>query len=189
MDIRILILEFIWNLFFVICDFHDQLSVVGYQFDLSLSPIDRFGHLNFEFGIYLEFVFCDLEFPPRSLAAGTIRSTASVEQGEKTLTDGPPSVGVDAIADGGPFDIAFDEAGGFQFAEVLTDGGLGEGQFVDQVATHAGVDLDEVFEDGDAGRVGHGLGQVGQVILLVGERFGLGQSHDQFIVSLQYYDE
>lgn len=30
---------------------------------VCLIRVDRFGHLNFEFGIYLEFDFCDLAFP------------------------------------------------------------------------------------------------------------------------------
>jgi hypothetical protein len=44
---------------------------------------------------------------------------------------------IQAVANGGSFNVSFDEAGVFEFFQVLRNGGLCQRQFVDNVPTNA----------------------------------------------------
>jgi len=54
---------------------------------------------------------------------------------------------------------------------VLGDGGLGQAEFIYEVAADTGVGPDEVLYDGDPGGMGQGLHHGGEVVLFVGKYF------------------
>jgi hypothetical protein len=82
-----------------------------------------------------------------------------------------PDLGVYAVTNAGSFYGSLDEAGVFQFFEVLADGSLGKAQFFHQVAADAGLGFDQVLDDGDPRRVGQRLHHGCQFILFVAEYF------------------
>lgn len=111
-----------------------------------------------------------------SALAGWIADIAGEELLEQGL-GGPPFGPIDAVIDAGALNGALDQAHRLEFFEVLGDGGLGQLHFLDNVAADAGVDLQQVLEDGDAGGVPQGLGQGGQLILLDRKIFSFGKPH------------
>src|SRR5574342_861482 len=73
--------------------------------------------------------------------------------------EAPQGVGLDAVADARPVDLAADEAGLLQHFQVLGDGGLGKRQFLADVAADAGLAADEQADDLDARGMAERLGQ------------------------------
>lgn len=101
--------------------------------------------------------------------------------GDKEVLEGGlkliPDFGIDAIAYAGSLDGALYQPGVLQFLEVLRNGGLGETEFIHQVATDTGIGPDQVLNDGNTCRVGQGLHHLRKLILLVGEYFCFCESH------------
>ena len=86
------------------------------------------------------------------------------EIGEQ-LTGILPVVAVDAIPHLRRLDGALDETRVLEFPEVLAHCGLGDGQFFVDVAEIAGLLPGKELQDGDAGRVAHGLRKPRQLFL------------------------
>jgi hypothetical protein len=109
------------------------------------------------------------------------------KQAVELFFEGLPCFGVNAITNGGAFHGALDKAGSLQLTQVLRDGSLRQPELFYQVAADAGIGLNDMLQDGDPGRVRHGLQHCGQLVLVIGEYFGFGDAHFLFVL-LQYYD-
>ncbi len=62
-------------------------------------------------------------------------------------------------------DFVADEASFFQDLEVLGDRGLGQGELIDELATHARLAPQEELDDRDPGGVTEGLRELGKQLL------------------------
>ena len=88
-----------------------------------------------------------------------------------------PIFTVNAITDAGPVHIALNQPHAAKLFQMLGNGGLCQPDLLHQVPADTGIYTEKVLQDGNARRVGKHLGDQGQFILLLGEYFGLGQSH------------
>jgi hypothetical protein len=97
-----------------------------------------------------------------------------------------PICHIDTVTDTGALHIALDESHVPEFLQVLGNGGLGQSNFVHKVTTDTGLDLEEVLQYGNPGGMGKYLTDEGELILVFGKYFGLGQAH--IIILSQYYN-
>jgi hypothetical protein len=107
------------------------------------------------------------------------------EQAFKFFSDFCPFFKIDAIAKACSFNGSLNQIEIFELPKVLADGGLCKAQFRNQVGIDAGLGMNQVLQDGNAGWVPEHFGQEGQFILLVGKKICFGNSHK----TSQYYDE
>ena len=111
-------------------------------------------------------------------SAAIVHILPGIEKSAELRLDLFPFGGVDAIAHGGAFHGSAYKAKGFQLFEVLGNGGLGQAQFLDQVAVDALVGAHQILQNGDTRRMPEGLGQRRQFVLSFGEEFSFGDAHD-----------
>src|ERR1700754_185416 len=105
------------------------------------------------------------------LSAAVVRTFVGGKQGADLFLVHGPCLRLDAVANTGALDGSLDQACGLQFLQVLGYGRLCQAQDPDQIAIDAGVGLDQVLDDGNAGGVRQGLHHGSQLILLVGKYF------------------
>ena len=98
-----------------------------------------------------------------------------------------PGGGMDAVADPGSVDVSLDEAGRFQHFEVLRNGGLGQGQFVDEGTAYTGIFPDQDAQNGDACGVSQGLGPFSEPDSIGGKVLDLWSCHviQSYIVKIR----
>jgi hypothetical protein len=96
---------------------------------------------------------------------------------------------MDAAAYAGSLNISFDQSHMLELLQVLGDGRLSQTYLVDQVAAIAAFYTEKVLQDGHSSGVRKSFRQKRNTVLLVGKYFGFDQSHNCFIISLQYYNE
>jgi len=89
-----------------------------------------------------------------------------------------PVPGVDAVADAGAVYRSFDEAQLPELFQMLRDGGLRQTNLVHDLPANAGVGPEQVLQDRHPRGMTEGLGETGDLILLVGEAIVLYGSHD-----------
>jgi hypothetical protein len=112
-----------------------------------------------------------------SISAARIIDGFDIQEGRQLSAEPCPYFRIDTVADAGAFDGSLNEAGVFQFFEVLRDGGLCQSEFIHDVSADAFVTFEEGLQDGDPGGVGHGFEHGGQFVLFGGEDFGFGGAH------------
>ena len=83
-----------------------------------------------------------------------------------------PDFLINTVADACPFDRSLDQSGIFELFQMLGDGRLCKTEFVHKVTADAGVGFNDLLNDGDPGRVGQGLEEVGLDLV---ERLGGAQ--------------
>lgn len=113
----------------------------------------------------------------RRLPAAVVRAFVGGKEGADLFLITGPGLRLDAIADAGAFDRALDQAGGFEFLQVLRNCRLSQTEHFDQVAIDTGVCFNQMLNDRDPGRVGQRLHHGSELVLLVGEYLGFGQAH------------
>jgi len=77
---------------------------------------------------------------------------------------------VQTIAGAWALDLALDDSGGLEHFQMLADGGLGQGQDLDDLTADAVVDGFQMFDDPDPGRMPQGFADTGKDVG-VKERF------------------
>lgn len=84
-----------------------------------------------------------------------------LETSDKSLKAAEGS-GFDAVTHAGSVDFAPDDACIFKDFQVLGDGGLGQRQFIDDIAADAVIFADEDAQNLNAGGVADGFGELGE---------------------------
>ena len=101
----------------------------------------------------------------RGRTAAFFLAEALAEEAAEEFFGEQPVVAVDAVLHLRRLHFALYESCRLEFLEVLRHGGLGNGQLFVDVAEIAGFLPGQELQDGDAGRMAHGLRKPGQLLL------------------------